>query len=183
MVSDRLRQLAANYITARQAQEQDPTSDELKTSRSEAHGQFMKQLDMEGIRCFDREDADRIASGIVEGSFDVLCHKCGRAVILDSDTFRIHGGDLAGHAIESCPECGQRLDAFDLYADPGGMTHNLLRQAGLYPTADSLVLMVDSEQRATILRDLRELLGDLGDGDLLAVYAVVVALMKNGDDG
>jgi hypothetical protein len=143
----------------------------------------MMQLDVEGIRYFDREDAARIAAGIVEDSFDVLYHKCGRAVILDGDTFRIHGGELAGHAIESCPECGEHLDAFDLYPVSGGTVHNILRQAGLYPTVDSLVLMSDPEQRATILRELRELLGDLSDGDLLAVYAVVVALMRNGSDG
>jgi len=183
MVSDRLRQLAANYLTSRQEQEQDPTSEELKTRRSEAHDQFMMQLDVEGIHCFDSEDAARIAAGIMEGSFDVLYHKCGRAIILDGDTFRIHGGDLAGHAIESCPECGQRLDAFDLYPVSGGTVHNMLRQAGLYPTANSLVLMVDSEQRTAILQELRKLLGGLSDGDLLATYAVVVVLIRNGSDG
>jgi hypothetical protein len=182
MISSRLRQLAADYITAWQAQEQDPTSEELEARRSEAHEQFIVQLDVEGIRYFDHEDADRIAAGIMEGFFDVLYHKCGRAIILDGETFRIHGGGLAGHAIEICPECGQRLDAFDLYPVSGGPVHGMLRQAGLYPTADSLVLMADPEQRATILRELRESLGDLSDGDLLAVYAVVVALIKSGDD-
>jgi hypothetical protein len=183
MISDRLRELAANYVTARQEQEQAPTNDALKTCRSEAHEQFIMQLDTEGIRYFDSEDAARIAAGIMAGSFDVLYHKCGRAVILDGDTFRIHGGDLAGHVIESCPECGKRLDAFDLYAASGGTVHNMLRQAGLYPTADSLVLMADPEQRTTILRELRGLLGDLSNGDLLAVYAVAMALMKDdGDD-
>lgn len=182
MISDRLRELAANYVTARQAQEQDPTSDELKNRRSEAHDQFMKQLDIEGIRYFDREAAARIAAGIVEGSFDVLYHKCGHAIILDGDTFRIHGGELAGHTIEICPECGKRLDAFDLYPVSGGTVHNMLRQAGLYPTVDSLVLMSNSEQRATILQELRKTLGKLSDADLLAVYAVVVALMRNGEE-
>jgi hypothetical protein len=183
MISDRLRELAADCVAARWEQEQDPTNDGLKARRSEVHEQFIMQLDAEGIRYFGSEDAARIAAGIMAGSFDVLYHECGRAVILDGDTFRIHGGDLAGHVIESCPECGKRLDAFDLYAASGGAVHNMLRQAGLYPTADSLVLMADSEQRATILRELRELLADLSDGDLLAVYAVAMALMKDdGDD-
>ena len=179
MLSDRLRRLAAGYVIAQKAQGQDDTSDELKACMSEACDQFMLQLDVDGIRYFDREDAARIAAGIVDGTFDVLYHGCGRAIVLDGDIFRIHDGDLAGHVIERCPGCGMWLDAFDLYADPGGRTRNLLRQAGLYPTADGLVLMADPERRTIILRDLREALGNLGNGDLLAVYAVVVAMIGN----
>jgi hypothetical protein len=54
----------------------------------------------------------------------------------------------------------------------------LLREAGLYPTADGLVLTRGRKRRISILRELAKLLGSLGDGDMLAVYAVVVALLR-----
>ncbi|MDY7078627.1 MAG: hypothetical protein SXV54_17060 [Chloroflexota bacterium] len=178
MLSDQLRQLAQDYITALQAQKQNPTSDELDAHTSETYNQFTAQLETDGIRYFDTEDATRIAAGILAGSYDMLYHRCGRAIVLDGEIFRIHGGRLAGHVIESCPECGKRLNAYDLYADPGGATRNLLRQAGLYPTADSLILMKDPEQHAIILQELREALSDLTTGDLLAIYAVVTAMIN-----
>ncbi len=181
MLSNRLRKRAADYVAAREMQAQDPTDGELNDGLSEAYGQFVAQLDADGIHYFDEDDAARIAAAIAERSFDVRYHKCGRVLIVDGQTLKIHGGKLAGHVIKDCPACGMRLNAFDLYADSGGGVRNLLREFGLYPTADGLVLMTDPNQRAATVDELRESLGNMDDGDLLAVYAVVVALTKDID--
>ncbi|HDQ71302.1 MAG TPA: hypothetical protein ENN19_04290 [Chloroflexi bacterium] len=174
MLTSKLKELAADYLSTLGAPA--AGSDD---SISKERELFTDELAAEGIVYFDPDDVDRIARGMSEGTFDLRYHQCGRAIILDSERFRIHGGKLAGHVIEDCPGCGRRLDAFDLYAEPGGATRNLLRQAGLYPTADSLVLMRDANQRATILEGLQESLRHLSDGDLLAAYAVVVALLQD----
>jgi hypothetical protein len=183
MLGDRLRRLAEDYVTVQQTQEQEFTAGETEDRIRKVYEQFVKQLETEGIGYFDEEDAGRIAVGIVDGTFNVLYHKCGRAIILDGDAFRIRGGELAGYTIEDCPGCGKPLNAFDLYDDPGGPTRNLLREAGLYPTSDSLVLMEDSGRRAAMLEALWESLNSLGDGDLLATYAVVAALIKDSEEG
>ncbi len=179
MLSNRLRKRAADYVAAHEMLAQDPTDDELNDGVSEAYVQFVAQLDADGIHYFDADGAARIATAIVDRLFDVRYHKCGHALVVDGQTLKIHSGKLAGHVIKDCPECGMRLNAFDLYADSGGGVRNLLREFGLYPTANSLVLMTDPDQRATTLYELRESLGDMGDGDLLAVYAVVVELTKD----
>jgi hypothetical protein len=179
MLSTQLRQRATNYVAAREAQEQDPTGDEANLHLSEAYDQFVAQLEADSIPYFDDADVARIATAIVDRSFDVRYHKCGRGLVLDGQTFRIQGGKLAGHEIEDCPECGMRLNPFDLYADSGGGVRNLLREFGLYPTASSLILMEDPAKHATTLQELRDSVGNLGDGDLLAIYAVVVALMED----
>ena len=172
MLSEQLRQRAAAYLKALE----DVPSPELE--QHDAYNQFVEQLDAEGIHYFDSEDVTRIAVGIIEGTFDVLYHQCGRAVILDGERFRIHGGRLAGYTIEDCPGCGCRLNAFDLYATPGSATRNLLRQAGLYPTVDSLVLVQMSEQRQHIMQELHALLEQLPNDDLLSIYAVALALTQ-----
>ena len=177
MLNNRLRKRAADYVAAREAQAQDPTGDGV----SEAYHQFVAQLDADGIHYFDEEDAGRIATAIVDRLFDIRYHKCGHVLVADGQTLRIHGGKLAGHVIEHCPECEMRLSAFDLYADWGGGMRKLLREFGLYPTADSLVLMSDPDQRAATLRELQESLGNMDDGDMLAIYAVVVALTQDID--
>jgi hypothetical protein len=179
MLSDRIRQLARDLGTAQESWRQHPADDGLAARTSEAYDRFVAQLEAEDIRYAGREDAVRIATGIVSGTFDVRYHKCGQVVIRDGEVVKIHGGRLAGRVIDTCPKCGKQLDAFRLYADPGGATRDLLREAGLYPTADGLVLVKSSEQRAGMLRELVESLSDLGDGDLLAVYAVVVALLRD----
>jgi len=172
VLNEQLRQRAAAYMEALE----DASPSEVE--QSDTYIQFVEQLDAEGIQYFDQEDTTRIAAGIVEGTFDVLYHQCGRAVILDGDQFRIYGGRLAGYVIEDCPGCGCRLNAFDLYATPGSVIRNLLRQAGLYPTADSLVLVQMSEQRQHIMQELHTLLKQLPDDDLLSVYAVALALTQ-----
>jgi len=182
MLGDRLRQLAEDYVTLHKTQEQELTAGEMEHRVREVYEQFVKQLGTEGIGYFDEADAGRIAVGIVDGTFNVLYHKCGRDVVLDGDTFRIRGGELAGYAIEDCPGCGKPLSAFDLYDDPGGPTRNRLREAGLYPTSDSLVLMEDSGRREAMLEALWESLNSLGDGDLLATYAVVAALIRDREE-
>ena len=179
MLSDRIRQLAQGLDTARRAWRQDPTSAELEARTSEVYDQFVAQLEADDIRYADREDAVRIAVGIVGGTFDVRYHKCGQAVIWDGNVVKIHGGRLAGRIIDRCPKCQKQLDAFRLYADPGGATRDLLREAGLYPTADGLVLARGPERRVSILRELVKSMNDLGDGDLLAVYAVTIALLRD----
>jgi hypothetical protein len=179
MLSDQIRQLAQDYAAAQQAHEQDPNSSELEARAAQAYDQFVAQLEVEEIRYYDDEDAARIAAGIVDKTFDVRYHKCGRALIRDGEMLRIHGGRLAGRVVDRCPGCQKSLNAFTLYANPGGVARDLLRDAGLYPTADGLVLVGDPERRADILQELQGSLGELGDGDLLAVYAVVVALIED----
>jgi hypothetical protein len=178
MLNRKLKQLAAEYTSMRQAVEETP-DDALDADLTSVREQFTAELKKVGIVYFDPPDVDRIAQGIAEETFGLRYHQCGRAVILDDETFRIYGGQLAGHVIEDCPGCGRRLDAFDLYAEPGGATRNLLRQAGLYPTADSLILMRDTNQRAAMLNEIQTSLQHLGDGDLLAAYAVIVALLED----
>jgi hypothetical protein len=179
MLSNRIRQLAQDYVTVQQAHEQNPTDGELEARVVEAYDEFVAHLEAEEIRYFDSEDAARIAAGIVDRTFDVRYHKCGRAIIRDGEMLRIHGGRLAGRIVDRCPGCQKPLNAFTLYADPGGVARDLLRDAGLYPTADGLVLVEDPERRRDILEELRGSLGELGDGDLLAVYAVVIALIRD----
>ena len=183
MLSNRIRQLAQDYVTVHRAQRQDPTSDELGVRVAEMYDRFVAQLETEGFRYADNEDVIRIASGIVSETFDVRYHRCGHAVVRDGETLRIHGGRLSGHVIDRCPGCQQRLDVFDLYANPGGVARDLLREAGLYPTADGLILVREPERRASILHELHESLGKLEDGDLVAVYGVVFALMRDSANG
>jgi hypothetical protein len=178
MLNPKLKQLAAEYI-AMHLDAEETAGDNSDATRSSAREQFAAELKKNGIVYFDPEDVDRIAREIAEETFDLRYHQCGRAIILDDETFRIYGGELAGHVIEDCPGCGRQLDAFDLYAEPGGATRNLLRQAGLYPTADSLILMRDTNQRANILKEIQASLQHLSDGDLLAAYAVIVALLQD----
>ena len=179
MLSDRLRQLAQDFDTARRVWRQDPTNDELGSRTSEAYDRFVAQLEADDIRYDDRKDAVRIAAGIVSGAFDVRYHKCGQAVVRDGEVVKIHGGRLAGRAIDKCPKCQKRLDAFSLYADPGGVARDLLREAGLYPTADGLVLARGPGRRDSILQEMAISMDKLGDGDMLAVYAVVIALLND----
>jgi hypothetical protein len=179
MFSDRIRQLARDLRAAQEAWRQDPTNDELGGRTSEAYDRFVAQLEVDEIPYSGREDAVRIATGIVNGSFDVRYHRCGQAVIRDGDVVKIFGGRLAGRIIDRCPKCQKQLDAFRLYADPGGATRDLLREAGLYPTADGLVLARGPGRRDSILQELAISLDKLGDGDMLAVYAVVVALLSD----
>ena len=179
MLSDRIRQLALDFVTTQRAWRQDPANDELGTRTSGAYDRFVARLGADDIPYADREDAVRIATRIVSGTFDLRYHKCGQAVIRDGTEVRIHGGRLSGRVIDRCPKCGKPLDAFLLYADPGGTTRDLLREAGLYPTADGLVLTRGPKRRISILRELAKSLGRLGNGDLLAVYAVVIALIKD----
>jgi hypothetical protein len=179
MLSDQIRQLAQDYVTVQQAHEQDPASSELEARVVQAYDQFVAQLEAEEIRYYDSEDAARIAAGIVDKTFDIRYHKCGRVIIRDGGMLRIHGGKLAGRVVDRCPGCQKPLDALTLYANPGGVARDLLRDAGLYPTADGLVLIRDPERRVDILQELQGSLVELGDGDLLAVYAVVIALIED----
>lgn len=171
MVSEQLKELAAEYVVAREAAE----------PLAEVRERLTAQLDAEAIGYFDAEDVAHIARGIVEGSFDVLYHTCGHAIVLDGERFRIHGGELAGHLIKDCPRCGKPLDAYALYAEPGGETHNLLREAGLYPARDSLALIAEADQRASTIEETCAMLKRLNDGDLLAVYGVIAALLEESE--
>ena len=96
MFSDRIRQLAQNFGAAQEAWRQDPTDDELGVRTSEAYDRFVAQLEADDIPYSGREDAARIAAGIVSGAFDVRYHRCGQAVIRDGDVVKILGGRLAG---------------------------------------------------------------------------------------
>ena len=179
MFSDRIRQLAQDFGAAQEAWRQDPTNDELGVRTSEAYDRFVAQLEADDISYSGREDAVRIAAGIVSGAFDVRYHRCGQAVIRDGNVVKILGGRLAGRVIDRCPKCQKRLDAFRLYADPGGATRDLLREAGMYPTADGLVLARGPGRRASILQEMAISMDKLGDGDMLAVYTVVIALLND----
>ncbi len=179
MFSDRIRQLARDFGAAQEAWRKDPTNDELGVRTSEVYDRFVAQLEADGIPFSGREDAVRVATGIVSGSFDVRYHRCGQAVIRDGDVVKILGGRLAGRVIDRCPKCQKPLDAFRLYADPGGATRDLLREAGLYPTADGLVLARGPGRRDRILQEMAVSMDKLGDGDMLAVYAVIVALLSD----
>lgn len=171
MVSEQLRDLAAEYVAAREAE----------APRDEVRERLTARLDAEGIGYFDLDDIAHIAQGIVEGSFDILYHTCGQAVVLDGERFRIHGGELAGHLIKDCPRCGKPLDAYALYAEPGGETHNLLREAGLYPARDSLALIAEADQRSSTIEETCAMLKRLNNGDLLAVYGVIAALLEESE--
>ncbi|MCP4537995.1 MAG: hypothetical protein GY832_12700 [Chloroflexi bacterium] len=179
MFSDRIRQLAQDFGATQEAWRKNPTNDELGVRTSEAYDQFVAQLEADDIPYSSRDDAVRIATGIVSGAFDVRYHRCGQAVIRDGDVVKILGGRLTGRVIDRCPKCQKHLDAFRLYADPGGATRDLLREAGLYPTADGLVLAKGSGRRDSILQEMAISMDKLGDGDMLAVYAVVIALLND----
>ncbi|MEE8389388.1 MAG: hypothetical protein V3S14_01145, partial [Anaerolineae bacterium] len=179
MLSDQIRQRAQDFGTAQRTWRQDPTNDELGVRTAEAYDRFAAQLETDSISYADREDVVRIAAGIVSGAFDVRYHRCGQAVIRDDDVVKILGGRLAGRVIDRCPKCQKQLDAFRLYADPGGATRDLLREAGLYPTADGLVLARGPGRRASILQEMAVSMDKLGDGDMLAVYAVIVVLLSD----
>ena len=183
MLSDQIRQLAQDFGAAREAWRQDPTNNELGVCTSEAYNRFVAQLEADDIPYSSREESVRIADGIVSGSFDVRYHRCGQAVIRDGDDVKILGGRLSGRVIDRCPKCQKHLDAFRLYADPGGATRDLLREAGLYPTADGLVLARGPERRASILQEMAISMDKLRDGDMLAVYAVIVALLSDSVGG
>jgi hypothetical protein len=153
-------------------------AEEYFAARAETYDRFVAQLDAAGIGYFNREDVDHIAEGILNQTFDVLYHTCGQSIVLDGEQFRIHGGDWAGHVIEKCPRCEKPLDAYDLYTEPGSEVRNMLREAGLYPARDGLALIADAEQRQAILQDLGEMLAQLSDSDLLALYAVITDLLE-----
>lgn len=112
----------------------------------------------------------------------VLYHKCGAAVIQDADgAFKTHVGDLSGASILVCPICAAVLRDRDLYSAKSDITRDKLRDVGWYPDPDSLALMNDPTRRIAIVSTLKETLDDMGDADLLAVYAVVMALMGEGE--
>ena len=108
---------------------------------------------------------------------NILFHKCGATVIQNNDgTFRMHGGDLAGSSILVCPSCGSVLRERDLYAAKSDIARDKLHDAGWYPDPDGLALMNDPEQRATIVSTMRHAVDNMGDADLLSIYAVTMAL-------
>ncbi len=179
MFSDRIKQLAHDFSLAQEAWKQDSTNDELSTRTSEAYERFVTQLEEDGISYTGRADAVRIATGIVSGTFDVRYHGCGQAVVRDGSVVKIFGGRLAGRVIDRCPKCQKLLNAYLLYADPGGDARDLLREAGLYPAADDLKLVRGPGQRVSVLQELAITLDKLGDGDMLSVYAVAVVLWSN----
>ncbi len=110
----------------------------------------------------------------------ILYHKCGATVVQNPDgTFRTHGGDLAVSSILVCPSCGSVLRERDLYATKSDIARDKLHDAGWYPDPDGLALMGNPDQRASITSTLKQAVDDMGDADLLAVYAVALAL-KNG---
>ncbi len=112
----------------------------------------------------------------------VLYHKCGATVVQNTDgTFRMHGGDLIVSSILVCPSCGAVLRERDLYATKSDIARDKLHDAGWYPDPDGLALMGDPAQRATILSTLEQSLDNMGHADLLAVYAVTVALVGEGE--
>jgi len=113
---------------------------------------------------------------------NILYHKCGATVIQNSDgTFRMHGGDLAGSSILVCPSCGSVLRERDLYATKSDIARDKLHDAGWYPDLDGLALMGDPAQRQTIVSTLKQSLDNMGHADLLAIYAVVIALVGEGE--
>ncbi len=112
----------------------------------------------------------------------VIYHKCGAAVIQDADgVFKAHDGDLSGASILVCPTCGAVLCDRDLYSIKSDIARDKLRTVGWYPDPDSLALMSDPAQRVTISSTLKEALDSMGDADVLAVYAVIMALTGEGE--
>ncbi len=112
----------------------------------------------------------------------VLYHKCGASVIQEGDgTFRVHTGDLAGASILVCPICGAMLRDRDLYHSKGDIAREKLHDIGWYPDLDGLTLVEDPQKRTAILASLKKALDDMGNADLLAVYAVVTALRGEGE--
>ncbi|MCP4537834.1 MAG: hypothetical protein GY832_11880 [Chloroflexi bacterium] len=103
----------------------------------------------------------------------VLYHKCGRTVVQDADgAFRASDGT----SILVCPSCGAVLRDRDLYGTKSDIARDKLHDVGWYPDPDSLALMENPTQRATIVSVLEESLSQMGNADLLAVYAVIMAL-------
>jgi hypothetical protein len=112
----------------------------------------------------------------------VLYHKCGATVLQDADgTFKSHSGGIAGASILVCPLCGAVLRDRDLYYARSDIARDKLHDVGWYPDPDSLALVDNPTQRATIVSTVKEALVDMGDADLLAVYAVVMALVGEGE--
>jgi len=95
-------------------------------------------------------------------------------------TFRAYDGGRAATSILVCPVCGGVLRDRDLFNARSDIARDRLHDVGWYPDPNSLALMEDPAQRAAILASLKEALDDMGDADLLAVYAVVMALMDEG---
>ena len=111
----------------------------------------------------------------------ILYHKCGATVLQSDDgTFKMHGGNLAGSSILVCPSCGSVLRERDLYDTRSDIARDKLHDAGWYPDPDGLALMGDPKQRATIMSTLKQAVDNMGDADLLAIYAVALALMDGG---
>ena len=111
-----------------------------------------------------------------------LYHRCGATVVQDPDgTFRVDDGDLAGTSILVCPVCGAVLRDRDLYHTKADIARERLHDAGWYPDPNGLVLMSDPERRVAIVATLRNALDQMGDADLLAIYAVTVALTGEGE--
>jgi hypothetical protein len=103
----------------------------------------------------------------------VLYHKCGKTVVQDADgAFRA----LDGTSILVCPSCGAVLRDRDLYGTKSDIARDKLHDVGWYPDPDSLALMGDPTQRMMIVSALKKSMDQMGDADLLAVYAVVTAL-------
>jgi hypothetical protein len=104
----------------------------------------------------------------------VLYHKCGRTVVQDADgAFRAHDGT----SILVCPSCGSVLRDRDLYGSKSDIARDKLHDVGWYPDPDSLALMDNPAQRAAIVSALKGAVDTMGDADLLAVYAVAMALV------
>ena len=69
----------------------------------------------------------------------------------------------------------------DLYATKSDIARDKLHDAGWYPDLDGLALMGDPAQRQTIVSTLKQSLDNMGHADLLAIYAVVIALVGEGE--
>ena len=107
----------------------------------------------------------------------VLYHKCGNTVVQDADgAFKA----ISGTSILVCPSCGAVLRERDLYGSKSDIARDKLRDVGWYPDPDGLALMDDPEQRAAVVSILKETLDNMGNADLLAVYAVIMALVGEG---
>ena len=114
---------------------------------------------------------------MIEQTEQIVYHKCGATVVQDMDgTFRVHEGSLAGAGILVCPTCGAVLRDRDLYSAKSDIARDKLRDVGWYPDPDGLALLDDGERRAAIVSAVKKALDEMGDADLLAVYAVAAAL-------
>jgi uncharacterized C2H2 Zn-finger protein len=115
-------------------------------------------------------------------SEQVVYHKCGAAVVQDSDgTFRASKGGSADQTILVCPTCGAVLRDRDLYEAKSDIAREKLHDVGWYPDPDGLALMDVPGQRERLMSTLSDALQRIGDADLMAIYAVIVALTGDMD--